>query len=164
MPTLVVTDPLYWLASDGVSVAHFGYAGVGAHIDTGQPTLTTYSTMAALVAVLVAGNFPIMDGSTYEGREWYLWDTKAQADAALAAINSNPAFPALIPDPATGERTVTVTCWCPRTQAMTDGRWGFKRIPTALLDEWNISQASREAWFSAFQPEMTTDPTIGYAP
>jgi hypothetical protein len=160
MPTLVVTDPCYWLASDSASVAHFGYAGVGAHISTGQPQLTTYSTMAALVAVLVAGNFPVMDGSTHEVREWYLWDTKAAADAALAAINSNPAFPALIPDPATGERTVTVTCWCTLTQEMADGKWGFKRIPTALLDEWQISQESREAWFAAFQPAIAIDPSL----
>jgi len=160
MPDLAVTDPVYWLATNGSNVAHFGYAGTGAHISTGQPTLTTYATMAALVAALVAGNFPVMDGSTHEAREWYLWATKAQADAALAAINSNPAFPALIPDPATGERTVTVTNWCGTTQAMADGKWGFKRIPTALLDEWQISQASRDAWFAAFQPALATDPVF----
>lgn len=160
MPDLTVTDPCYWLATNGSSVAHFGYAGTGAHISTGQPTLTTYSTMAALVAVLVAANFPVMDGSTHEGREWCLWATKVQADAALAAINSNPAFPVLIPDPATGERTVTVTNWCGTTQETADGRWGFKRIPTAILDEWNISQESREAWIAAFQPAVVTDPVL----
>jgi hypothetical protein len=82
------------------------------------------------------------------------------SDAALAAINANPAFPVLIPDPATGLSTVTVTCWCTNTQAMIDGRWGFKRIPTALLNEWNISQESREAWFAAFQPELAVDPAL----
>jgi hypothetical protein len=108
--------------------------------------------------LLVAGNFPVMDGSTHPGREWCLWDTKAKADAALAAINSNPAFPVLIPDLATGERTVTVTCWCSHTQGMDDGRWGFKRIPASILDEWNISEASRAAWLAAFQPAVATDP------
>lgn len=164
MTALAIVDPCYWLATDGVSVAHFGYATAGTHIDTGQPTLVTFATAAALVAELEAYGFPYLDGSTHEGREWYLWATKAQSDAALASINGNPSFPALAADPATGERTVTVTCWCQRTHGMVDGRWGFKRIPTALLDAWEISEESRTAWLAAFQPEMVIDPTLGDAP
>ena len=163
MPTLIVTTPCYWLATNGTNVAHFGYADVGTNVTTGQPTLTTYPTMADLIAALMAGNFPIVDGSTHSDHEWYLWDVKAKADAALAAINSDPAFPVLIPDLATGERTATVTCWCRATQAMADGRWGFKRIPTDLLDQWSISQESRETWLAAFQPAIVTDPTLASA-
>lgn len=160
MPTLITTDPTYWLATDGISVAHFGHVGAGAQICTGQPQLLTFPTMAELVAVLVAGNFPVLDGSTYPKSEWYLWDTQAKSDAALAAINSNPAFPVLIPDTATGERTVSVAAWCHSSQAMEDGRWGFKRIPASILDEWKISEESRAAWLAAFNPEVETDPLL----
>jgi hypothetical protein len=160
MPNLNITEPKYWLATDNVNVAHFGYAEAGISISTGQPELLTFPTMAALVAALVALNFPIMDGSTYPDKEWYMWPSKATADAALASINSNPAFPALIPDPATGERTVSVAGWCSAARATTDGLWGFPRIPTRLLDEWKISAESREAWLAAFQPAIVTDPTL----
>lgn len=160
MSTLVITEPSYWLATDSVKVAHFGYAEAGINIATGQPELLTFPTMAALVAELIARNFPVISGSTYPEQEWYLWATKQQADAALGNINSNPAFPAMIPDPATGERTVSVPVWCSATREMVDGRWGFRRIPAAILDEWGISAESREAWLAAFQPEIITDPSL----
>ena len=158
MPTLIVTTPCYWLATDNIKVAHFGYADVGTCIATGQPILTTFPTMASLITMLIACNFPIVDGSTHSDREWYIWDNKAKADAALAAINANSAFPVLIPDPATGKHTVTVPCWCHFTQAMIDGSWGFKRIPAQLLDEWKISVESRDAWMDMFKPTIVVDP------
>lgn len=160
MPTLVITEPSYWLATDTTKVAHFGYAEAGIHLSTGQPELLTFPTMTELVAALVVRNFPIIDGSTYPEREWYVWSNKATADAALAAINNNPAFPVLIPDLATVERTVSVTAWCPATTALADGKWGFPRIPSDVLDEWDISAESREAWLAAFQPVIITDPTL----
>jgi hypothetical protein len=160
MPTLVITEPSYWLATDSVKVAHFGYAEAGINIATGQPELQTFPTMAALVAELITHNFPVISGSTYPEQEWYLWASKATADAALGNINSNPAFPAMIPDPATGERTVSVSVWCTATREMADGRWGFRRIPADILDEWGISTESREAWLAAFQPEIVTDPSL----
>ena len=154
MPNLNITEPTYWLATDNLKVAHFGYSEAGINISTGQPELLTFPTMDALVAELVSRNFPVMNGSIYPELEWYMWNNKATADAALAAVNSNPAFPVLIPDLATGERTVSVSDWCSATRATTDGRWGFPRIPAALLDEWNISQESREAWLTIFKPNI----------
>ena len=160
MPNLNITEPIYWLATDNVKVAHFGYAEAGISISTGQPELLTFPTMNSLVADLMARNFPVMDGSTYPEKEWYLWNNKATADAALTVINGNPVFPVLIPDLATGERNVSVTAWCSATRATTDGRWGFPRIPTDLLDEWNISTEDRTAWLTVFKPTIVIDPTI----
>jgi hypothetical protein len=160
MPNLAITEPCYWLATDRVKVAHFAHATPGTHIATGQPYLTTYATMAELVAVLMGFNFPVISGLSYPYQEWYLWATKQQADAALAQINSNPAFPVMIPDPATDERTVSVPCWCQATRLTADGRWGFRRIPSNVLDEWSISEESRAAWLAAFQPEIVTDPIL----
>lgn len=158
MPTIIATEPTYWLATDHVRVAHFGYIRVGQQVATGQPSLTAHPTMEAIVALLVEDGFPIMDGSTHPLSEWYLWNTKVEADAALADINGNPAFPVLVPDPATWENTVSVASWCSKPRQTQDGRWGFPRIPVALLDDWNISTESREAWLATFQPTIVVDP------
>lgn len=160
MTDLVITDACYWLATDRAKVAHFGYAGAGRCISTAQPEILTFPTMAALVAVLVECNFPVVSGSTRPRSEWYLWATKVQADAALAAINGNPAFPVHIPDPATDEPTVAVASWCSAPREMQDGRWGFPRISADILDAWNISVASREAWLAAFAPAIVVDPVF----
>lgn len=160
MPNLNITESRYWLATDSVKIAHFGYADVGNNITTGQPELLTFPTMAALVSALMSRNFPVISGSTYPEQEWYLWDNKAVADAALTAINSNSTFPVLVPDIATGERTVSITAWCSATRVTSDGRWGFPRIPSDLMDEWNISMEDRTAWLTVFKPTIVIDPTI----
>lgn len=160
MTDLIVHEACYWLATDRVKIAHFGYAVAGQYISTAQPEILTFPIMAALVAVLVECNFPVVNGSTRPLSEWYLWLTKAEADAALAAINSNPAFPVSIPDPATDENTVVVASWCSAPREMQDGRWGFPRISTEILDAWNISVASREAWLATFAPTIVVDPVF----
>lgn len=159
MTTIVATESTYWLATDHARVAHFGHLQVDQQVTTGQPSLTAHPTMDAIVALLVEDGFPIMDGSTHPLSEWYLWSTKAEADAALTAINSASAFPILVPDPATGENTVSVASWCSKSRQTQDGRWGFPRIPTDILDEWNVSLESRAAWLAAFQPAIVTDPS-----
>lgn len=160
MTDLAVAEACYWLATDRVKVAHFGYAVAGQYISTAQPEIQTFPTMAALVAALAEYNFPVIDGSTRPLSEWYLWATEAEADAALAAINGNPAFPVSVLDPATDEATVSVASWCSAPREMQDGRWGFPRISTDILDEWNISVASREAWLAAFAPAIVVDPVL----
>lgn len=154
MIEFTITESCYWLATDRVKVAHFGYAFAGQHLITNQPELITFQTMDDLVAEMVACNFPIVDGPTHPEKEWYLWDTMSQADAALEAINSHSAFPVLIPDLATGKHTVSVAAWCSASREMTDGRWGFPRIPEYILNEWNISQENRSTWISLFNPQI----------
>lgn len=157
---IIVIEPIYWLATDRVKVAHFGYAEVGMQVTTGQPELLTYTTMEQLIDALVSLNFPVMDGSTHQQKEWYVWVSKGTADAALATINNNKAFPVSIFDLASRERTVTVASWCSTTTALADGRWGFPRIPSDLLNEWNISMEDRTDWLAVFKPTIVIDPTI----
>jgi len=93
--------------------------------------------------------------------EYYLWPTQAQADAALANINAHPAFPIQGRNAATGELADNwTTCWCETTHETADGRWGFPRIPTAILDAWGISESDRAAWLAAFAPEVVADPVF----
>lgn len=160
MLTIAITEPCYWLATDNKKIAHFGYVETDIHLSTGQPELLVFPTMTTLVDALINRNFPVVDGSMYPNREWYTWTNKTTADAALAAINSNPAFPLMIPDLATGERTVSIASWCSFTTALTNGKWGFPRIPSDLLSEWNISEESRMLWLTAFQPTIAIDPSF----
>ena len=96
--------------------------------------------------------------------EYYLWPTKAQADAALANINANPAFPIQGRNAATGALVDSwTTCWYEATQEMADGRWGFPRIPPAILDAWAISEDDRAAWLAAFAPEIVNSPAMPVA-
>jgi hypothetical protein len=96
--------------------------------------------------------------------DFYLWPTKAQADAALANINGHPAFPMQGRNAATGELVNSwTTCWCESTTQTADGRWGFQRIPTVVLDAWGISEADRAAWLAAFAPEIVDSPLFPVA-
>ena len=93
--------------------------------------------------------------------DFYLWPTKAQADAALANLNNHPAFPLQGRNAATGELVDNwTTGWCDATVETADGRWGFPRVPAVFLDAWGISEADRAAWLAAFAPEIVVDPTL----
>lgn len=93
--------------------------------------------------------------------EYYLWPTKAQADAALASINGHPAFPLQGRNAATGELVDSwTTCWCDAVQETLDGRWGFPRIPAVFLDRMGISAADREAWLTGFSPTIVDSPAL----
>ena len=93
--------------------------------------------------------------------DFYLWPTKAQADAALANINANPAFPIQSRNAATGELVDNWTLrWTDAPAQTADGRWGFPRVPAAILDLMQISAADRAAWLVAFAPEIVADPVF----
>ena len=93
--------------------------------------------------------------------QFYLWPAKPQADAALANINAHPAFPIQGRNAATGELVDNwTTCWTDETVETVDGRWGFPRIPEAILDAWGIDQNSRDAWLAAFAPEIVDAPEM----
>lgn len=93
--------------------------------------------------------------------EYYLWTTKSQADAALASINSHPAFPIQGKNVATGEPMDNwTTCWCDNVVQTTDGMWGFPRIPANFMDNMGIQEEQRNAWISTFAPEIVDNPDI----
>lgn len=97
--------------------------------------------------------------------DFYLWPTKAQADAALANINGHPAFPIQGRNAKTGELADNwTTAWCDATQGTADGRWGFPRVPAEFLDRMGIDEAQRAAWLAAFAPEIVADPAFPTPP
>jgi hypothetical protein len=97
--------------------------------------------------------------------EYYLWPTKAQAGAALANINANPAFPIQGKNAATGELVDSwTTCWVEATVQTIDGKWGFPRVPAEILDRMGVTEAQRAAWLAAFAPEIVADPVFPSPP
>jgi hypothetical protein len=95
------------------------------------------------------------------GKEWYLWLSKAQADAALICVNTNHAFPYRGRNAATGGLDgPLVTQWCEAVTQTADGRFGFPRIPSDLMDCMGISLAERAAFIDTFHPQIVVDPEL----
>jgi hypothetical protein len=56
----IITEPTYWLATDGEAVFHCGYATDG-WVSTGQPELQTFATLEELNAALAGYGQPAYD-------------------------------------------------------------------------------------------------------
>ena len=93
--------------------------------------------------------------------EYYIWQTKEQADAALQNINGHQSFPIQGRNAATGELVNNwTTCWCANSVEFLDGKWGFPRIPSVFLDAMGIDEQQRNAWLVAFNPEISSNAVL----
>jgi len=89
--------------------------------------------------------------------EYYVWDTEAQAQAALDYINNSGWFPIVGRNAKTGELQPDkqkTTCWAEEVLERVDGKWCFPRIPESRLNALGVSKEDRQAFLNAFQPTI----------
>ena len=73
---------------------------------------------------------------TVSAKQYYVFDTEAEAEAALTDINSDERFPIVGRNAATGElepNKQQTTCWVKKSKQRKDGKWVFERLPTAEI-------------------------------
>lgn len=89
--------------------------------------------------------------------EYYVWDTEAQAQAALDFINNSGWFPIVSKNAYTGlpayDKQKTVK-WADAPLQRLDNKWCFQRIPAVRMDALNVPADDRQAFLDAFQPTI----------
>ena len=88
--------------------------------------------------------------------EYYVWDTEAEAQAALDYINNSGWFPIASRNVQTGEvdANILTTCWLSEVSQRLDSKWCFKRVPAARMDALGVPQEDRDAFLSTFNPTI----------
>lgn len=87
--------------------------------------------------------------------EYYVWDTEAEAQAALDYINGTGWFPITGRNAKTGELAPDkqkTTKWADQVLERVDGRWVFPRIPASIMDAVGVPEADRQAFLDTFTP------------
>ena len=90
-------------------------------------------------------------------REYYVWNTEAEAQAALDFINNSGWFPIIGRNAKTGELQPDkqkTTKWADSVQERLDGKWCFPRIEEVRLDALGIPPETRQGFLDAFQPTI----------
>jgi len=91
----------------------------------------------------------------YTKGQYYVWDTEAEAVAALASINASSVFP--IPSKKNGvvvPEEVKTMSWSDTPRQRLDGKYCFERIPANMLEHFGISQEDADSWVTAFNPAV----------
>lgn len=69
-------------------------------------------------------------------KEHYIFDTEAEAEAALTDINTDERFPIIGRNAATGQlepNKQLTTCWEKKSKQRLDGKWVFNRLPMSEI-------------------------------
>ena len=87
--------------------------------------------------------------------DYYVFETKSEADSCIGAINGSGWFPIVgkrngVPDP-TAQAT---TCWVESATEMTSGEWAIPRIPESRLDGMGVLQENRDAFLASFGQDI----------
>jgi hypothetical protein len=93
----------------------------------------------------------------FEMNEYYVWDTEAEAQAALDYINSTEWFPVVGKNVATGKpepEKQQTTVWASEILERVDGKWCFARIPEGRMDALEVSAEDRQAFLDTFNPTI----------
>lgn len=89
--------------------------------------------------------------------EYYVFETKEQAEFALDYINNSQWFPMVGVNAFTGkpepEKQMTMK-WTDNVNERVDGKWCFPRIPSTRLDAMNVSVQDRQDFFNACKPAI----------
>jgi hypothetical protein len=84
--------------------------------------------------------------------EYYVFQTRQQADGCLTAINSNPVFP--VRGTFRGKPAPEGKCkterWCDAPVEMLSGEWAVPRIPQERLDHLGIGEDVRGPFLAAY--------------
>ena len=97
--------------------------------------------------------------------EYYIWNTEAEAQAALDFVNGTSWFPLVGNNSATGKpepNKQQTLKWADSVQQRnTDGKWGFPRVPSAIMDAIGVSAEERQSFLDAFTPSIEDlDPIV----
>ena len=89
--------------------------------------------------------------------EYYVFQTKVDADTCIAYINGTNWFPIVgsvngIPAP----QNQNTTKWVESAKEMISGEWAIPRIPETRLDYLGVPQADRDAFIVAFGQDIRT--------
>jgi hypothetical protein len=93
----------------------------------------------------------------YVKGHYYVFPNEVIATSALTAINESGWFPITGNNAKTGKPApdkAKTTKWCSSVQERVDGKWVFPRIPDAILDAINVSEAERKGWWDTFTPDV----------
>lgn len=90
-------------------------------------------------------------------KQWYRWNSLEQAQACLDYLNSRPEMPLVgknaktkNPEPSKSKTTK----WCESVTTCNDGKYGFPRIPTTLLEALNINSDDQQQFLETFNPTV----------
>ena len=89
--------------------------------------------------------------------EWYTWDSLKTAQACLDYINSNAVFPIAHKEGFTDKDCATKTeRWADEVIALSDGKFGFKKIPSRRFDMMGVIQTASktEVFLNTFTPTI----------
>jgi len=87
--------------------------------------------------------------------DYYVFETKSEADSCIGAINGSGWFPLVgkvLGKPAP-TRTKT-TSWVESATEMTSGEWAIPRIPESRLDGMGVLQENRDAFLASFGQDI----------
>ena len=87
--------------------------------------------------------------------EYYVWNTEAEAQAALDFINESDWFPIVGRNAKTNvlqPNKQHTTCWADKVVERVDGKWCFSRITEKILNILNISAEERQQFLDGFAP------------
>lgn len=89
--------------------------------------------------------------------DYYVFQTKPEADACIAAINGTKWFPVIgkvngVPAP---DNAMTLR-WQPEPLEMLSGEWAVPRIPDKRLNALKITSATRKAFMAVFGKDVRT--------
>jgi len=90
-------------------------------------------------------------------RDYYVFQTEAQANACLAVINGAGWFPVVsrvngvpAPDKQKAEK------WCSAPVQMLSGEWAIPRIPASLLNARKVTSKKRKEFMAVFGQDIRT--------
>jgi len=90
-------------------------------------------------------------------KEYYVWNTKKEADDALQFINSSGWFSAIGKNQKTGNQNPDkqkTTAWVKKSKKRYDDKYCFPLIPSQLLNELGIPETERNYFMSFYNPTI----------